>query len=201
MPFGRKVHREAATQLVNHKDTNTIVTRMGVTSSWYRKWSETARSLSNAMTVTFRKDAKARSYWKYKSTIKTVGQKKAKSSPLDAIFNITALIIAVISCEHNPTARSEKARLRNSFLTVAGIVEFFIKARMTKRFPRVATRENTKFKTQKPRKKLLLWETSVIQKSRNRVHFCSAIVLLFMCNMHVFVVVKTDSYSNYPSVY
>ena len=137
------------------------------------------------MTVTFRKDAKARRYVKYEYTTKTVGQKKAKSSSLDAIFNITALIIAVISCEHNPTARSEKARLRNSFLTVAGIVEFFIKARMTKRFPRVATRENTKFKTQKPRKKLLLWETSVIQKSRNRVHFCSAIVLLFTTCMYL----------------
>ena len=33
MPFGRKIYRKAATQLVNHKDTNTIVTRMGVTSS------------------------------------------------------------------------------------------------------------------------------------------------------------------------
>ena len=74
-----------------------------------------------------------------------------------------ALIIAVISFEHNPTARSEKARLRNSFLTVAGIVEFFIKARMTKRFPRVATRENAKFKTQKQREKLLLWETSLTE--------------------------------------
>ena len=74
-----------------------------------------------------------------------------------------ALIIAVISCEHNPTVRSENARLRNSFLTVAGIVEFFIKARMTKRFPRVTTRENAKFKTQKQREKLLLWETSLTE--------------------------------------
>ena len=130
VPFGRKINRKGETQLVNHKDTNTIVTRLGVTSSWYRRWSETARSLSNAMTITFRKDATARRYWKYKSRIKTVGQKKAKSSPLDAIFNITALIMAVISCGNNPTARSEKARLRNSFLTVAGIVEFFIKVRM-----------------------------------------------------------------------
>ena len=73
------------------------------------------------MTVTFRKDAKARRYVKYEYTTKTVGQKKAKSSSLDGIFNITALIIAVISWEHNPTARSEKAILRNSFLTVAGI--------------------------------------------------------------------------------
>ena len=99
----------------------------------------------------------ARRYWKYKYTIKTVGQKKAKSSSLDAIFNITALIIAVISCGNNPTARSEKARLRNSFLTVSCI---FIKAQMTKRFPRVATRENAKFKTQKQWEKRLLWETS-----------------------------------------
>ena len=164
MPFGRKITRKGKMQLVNHKDTNTIVTRLGVTSSSYRRWSETARILSNAMIITFRKDEAARRYRKYKCTIKkTVGQKKAKSSPLDAIFNITALIIAVISCGNNPTARSEKARLRNSFLTVAGIVEVFIKARMAKRFPRVATRENTKFKTQKPRKKLLLWETSLIQ--------------------------------------
>ena len=137
------------------------------------------------MTIIFRKDAAARRYRKYKRTIKTVGQKKAKSSSLDAIFNITALIIAVISCEHSPTARSEKARLRNSFLTVAGIVEVFIKARMTKRFPRVATRENTKFKTQKPRKKLLLWETSLIHRSRNRVQVCSAIVLLVTMCMYL----------------
>ena len=113
--------------------------------------------------TTLREDAVARRYRKYKCTIKTVGQKKAKSSPLDAIFNIMALIVAVISCGNNPTARSEKARLRNIFLTVAGIVEVFIKARMAKRFPRVATRESTKFKRQKPRKRLLLWETSLIQ--------------------------------------
>ena len=159
MPFGRKIYRKAETQLVNHKDTNTIETLLGVISSSYRRWSETARSLSPAITVTFRKDAKARRCIKYINTIKTVGQKKAKSSSLDAIFNITALIIAVIGCEHNPTARSEKARLRNSFLTAAGIVEFFIKARMTKRFPRVTTRENPKFKRQKPVEKPLLWET------------------------------------------
>ena len=137
------------------------------------------------MTITFRKDAVARRYWKYKSRIKTVGQKKAKSSPLDAIFNLTALIIAVISCEQNPTARSEKARLRNSFLTVAGIVEVFINARMAKRFPRVATRENTKFETQKPRKKLLLWETSLIHRSRNWVQVSSAIVLLVTVCMYL----------------
>ena len=76
--------------------------------------------------------------------------------PLDAMFNIAALIIAFISCEHSPTARSEKARLRNSFFTVAGIVVAFIKARITKRFSRVATTEKTKFKTQKARREDLV---------------------------------------------
>ena len=78
--------------------------------------------------------------------------------PLNAVFNIEALIIAVISCEPSPTARSEKARLRNSFFTVAGIVEAFIQARITKRFSRVATTENTKFKTQKQGRKIFCAE-------------------------------------------
>ena len=30
VPFGRKINRKGETQLVNHKDTNTIVTRLGV---------------------------------------------------------------------------------------------------------------------------------------------------------------------------
>ena len=76
--------------------------------------------------------------------------------PLDAIFNIEPLVIAVINWEHSPTARSEKARLRNSFSTVAGIVEALIKVRITKRFSRVATTEKTKFKTQKATKEDLL---------------------------------------------
>ena len=78
-------------------------------------------------------------------------------SPLDAIFHTTAKIIAWISCGNNPTARSEKARLMNVFLTLAGIVEAFIKARITKRFPRVATRENVKYQTQKAGMEDLLW--------------------------------------------
>ena len=92
--------------------------------------------------------------------------------PLDAIFNIEALIIAVISCEHSPTARSEKARLRNSFFTVAGIVEAFIKARITKRFSRVATTENTKFKTQKATKKIFCDEQV---EPRNQADECRTV--------------------------
>ena len=49
-----------------------------------------------------------------------------------------------ISCDTNPTPRSEKARLRNSFLTLAGIDEVFNKARITKIFPRLVTRESLK---------------------------------------------------------
>ena len=111
MPFGREMYIKARMQLIIHTDTNTTITRLEVTSSWYRRWSETARSLSNAMTVTFRKDALARRYVKKECTFKTAGQKVAKLSPLDAILIIKALIIAFISCEHSPTARSEKARL------------------------------------------------------------------------------------------
>ena len=64
MPFGREMYIKARMQLIIHTDTNTTITRLEVTSSWYRRWSETARSLSNAMTVTFRKDALARRYVK-----------------------------------------------------------------------------------------------------------------------------------------
>ena len=48
---------KAVIQLVNHKDVNTIVTRLEVTRFWYHRWREMARSLSNTITVTVRKDA------------------------------------------------------------------------------------------------------------------------------------------------
>ena len=54
-----------------------------------------------------------------------------------------------ISCDTNPTPRSEKARLRNSFLTLAVIDEAFSKARITKIFPRLVTRENAKSETER----------------------------------------------------
>ena len=69
-------------------------------------------------------------------------------SPDEAIFNITAIIAPYIGCETTPTARSEEARLRNKVLTLGGIDEAFLKARITRTFPIVATRENTKFRTQ-----------------------------------------------------
>ena len=61
-----------------------------------------------------------------------------------------------ISCDTNPTPRSKKARLTNSFLTLAGIDEAFSKARITKIFPRLVTRENAKFETQREKKKVSL---------------------------------------------
>ena len=47
----------------------------------------------------------------------------------------------------------------NIFLTLVGSVEAFVNAWISNRFARVATRENTKFKTQKAKKKLLLRRT------------------------------------------
>ena len=61
-----------------------------------------------------------------------------------------------ISCDTNPTPRSEKARLRNSFLTLAGIDEALKKTRITKMFPRLVTRENAKCETQRGKKKVSL---------------------------------------------
>ena len=61
----------------------------------------------------------------------------------------------VISCDTNPTARSEKARLRNSFSMLAGVDKAVNKARITKRFPRLVTRENAKCETQKEKKIVL----------------------------------------------
>ena len=48
---------KAVIQLVNHKDINTIVTCLDVASSCYRRWRETARSLSHAMVERVRRDA------------------------------------------------------------------------------------------------------------------------------------------------
>ena len=58
-----------------------------------------------------------------------------------------------ISYDTNPTPRSEKARLRNSFFTLAVIDEALNKARITKIFPRLVTRENAQFETQREKKK------------------------------------------------
>ena len=65
-------------------------------------------------------------------------------------------VMLVISCDTNPTARSEKAiRLRNSFLTLAGIDKALTKARITKRFPRLVARKNATCETQKEKKIVL----------------------------------------------
>ena len=59
-----------------------------------------------------------------------------------------------ISCDTNPTPRSEKARLRNRFLTLAGIDGALKKALITKIFPRLVTRENAKCETQREKRKV-----------------------------------------------
>ena len=73
------------------------------------------------------------------------------------------MITPDMSCGNNPTVRSEKARLNNSFLTVAGIDEALNKARITKRFPRVATTENARCKTQKGQHRISLLENELLK--------------------------------------
>ena len=52
------------------------------------------------------------------------------------------------SCPNTPTPRSETARLRHNFFNVAGIDEAFHRAWIERRFPRIARKENNKFRTQ-----------------------------------------------------
>ena len=72
------------------------------------------------------------------------------------MFSIAAKIMPAISCDTNPTPRSEKARLRNRFFSLAGIDEALNKARITKIFPGLVTSENAKFETQREKKKVSL---------------------------------------------
>ena len=93
------------------------------------------------MAVTFRNYAQARRDKKKPQTVKTVGQSNSKSCPPSAaIFNTTAYI----NWANNPTARSETARLRNNFFTLAGIDEALNRARIARIFPNVATGEKIK---------------------------------------------------------
>ena len=59
--------------------------------------------------------------------------------------------------------------------TSAGIVESFVNTRITIRFDRVATRESTKFKTQKAKKKLLLRRTMRELVTKNPAIECSIV--------------------------
>ena len=68
---------------------------------------------------------------------------------LASICYITAMVTPSISCGINATARSETARLRNKFFKVVDMDEDFRIARITRRFPRVATTENVKFNTER----------------------------------------------------
>jgi len=108
------------------------------------------------MAITFRNDAQARRKKAKFCTLKTVGHKNSRLSfPFATLFTFNAVVTPNISCGNNPTARSEKARLRNNFFKVADIDEAFHKAQITRRFPRIAKRENTRFNPEKVNIKLL----------------------------------------------
>jgi len=103
-----------------------------------------------AIAVTVKKDAKARNSTKKRQMIKISGQKASMLCfSLASICNITARLTPSISWGINATARSETARLRNKFFKVVDMDESFRNARITRRFPRVATMENIKFNTER----------------------------------------------------
>lgn len=52
----KKIIMAATIALLNHKHTKTDITRFGVTSSCYRRWSETVRNLSTEMALMVRND-------------------------------------------------------------------------------------------------------------------------------------------------
>lgn len=81
------------------------------------------------------------------TTVITVGQKVVYSFFV-ALFCSTARVMANVGWLNNPTVGSQKARLRNMFFNVAVIDEAFHKARITRRFPMIATNENRTFITQ-----------------------------------------------------
>ena len=165
--LGSEINMEAATPLVNHKDTRVrIITRFEDASSAYRRWREMARSLSTPMAVTVRNNAHARKKEK-KETVTIFGQRKSKVKfALPANFNMTAIITPNISCPNNPTARSEQVRLRNNFFILAGIDEAFHRARITRRFPSVVTRKKAKWNTQMVNTKVASMSTSLLNFAR-----------------------------------
>ena len=99
------------------------------------------------------KDATAKKYAAIRYTVTKTGHRKSMSSfRSDVLYNITAIIVPCMGCTSNPTDRSEKAKLKNIAFSVAGI-DAFNKARITRRFPRIATIQNIKLSTQRDNKK------------------------------------------------
>jgi len=102
------------------------------------------------MAVIFRNEAHARRKKAKLCTLKTAGHKNSRLSfPFTALFTFNTVVTPSSSCGNNPTARSEKARLRNNLFKVTDIDEAFHKARITRTFPRIAKRENTRFNPEK----------------------------------------------------
>ena len=144
-----------ARPLVNHIMIIAAPTRFSVTSSWYLKCKYTETNLSTAMAAIVKEDVAILEYAKKTLAVKTYGHKNSKLLlPFAATPNIMAMIIAIIGWTYNTTARSAKARVMNNIFKLAGINEAFHRARMTRRFPRVATGEKTRCKMQSSRTKV-----------------------------------------------
>ena len=130
------------TQLISHIATKIIVTRLEVTSSAYLRCREIARSLSTAMAVTFRNDAKATQTDTKREILKISGHSTLRFKVADITKTAATVVWA-----NNPTARSQKARLSNNFLKLGGNDEAFHSARIAREFPSVATGQKTKCST------------------------------------------------------
>ena len=96
-----------------------------------------------------------------------------------------------ISCDTNPTPRSEKARLRNSFFSLAVIDEAFNRRELVKDFPDLSREKTLSVKHREKRKKFLCNG----QVEENLPTFdCSTVQPFF-----ILPVVFQAFYLNYPS--
>lgn len=116
------------------------------------------------MAAADRQDALTKNYKENWDMGKIIGQSDSKS-PLAVMFNITAMMTPNISCANNPTVRSESERLRSKSRKIGGIDEAFCNPRITRMFPKIATKEHINFKTQICKTKLLWRWTSCTYSS------------------------------------
>ena len=94
-------------------------------------------------------DAQARKKAKKLKADNLIVQKNSKLSfPSTFLLKMAVIIAEHQNCAKNPTARSEKARLKNNVFKFVGIDDTLNRAWIMRIFPRTDTREKTKSKAQ-----------------------------------------------------
>lgn len=91
-------------------------------------------------------------------------------------------MIPNINCANNPTARSEKARLRKNVLILAGIDEAFHRPWIARRFPVVATTGKSKFDIQTANIVVLWLRTSSSCPPNHSAQNCEVMAILIISN-------------------